>query len=147
IVGTPAYMAPEQITGIAIDARADVYAAGVLLFELPADRRPFDYPNRAELLRAHLFEPVPKLSKMRRGLEVKPALEAALRRALEKDPAARYADAGEMLAALEALPPGAARLSPKASGRSYRRAHTVSEVISSEERRLASSEASLLEAE
>ncbi|MBC7173553.1 MAG: serine/threonine protein kinase, partial [Polyangiaceae bacterium] len=99
IVGTPAYMAPEQITGGALDVRADVYAAGVLLFELLADRRPFDYPRRSQLLRAHLFEPVPALATVRPGLTVHPALEAIVRKALSKDPAERFADAGAMLAA------------------------------------------------
>ncbi|MBZ0117022.1 MAG: serine/threonine protein kinase, partial [Sandaracinaceae bacterium] len=68
IVGTPAYMAPEQITGVFIDQRADVYALGVMLFELLADRRPFLYERRSELLRAHLLEPVPRITELRRGL-------------------------------------------------------------------------------
>lgn len=143
IVGTPAYMAPEQITGTSIDVRADVYAAGVLLFELLADRRPFDYPKRAELLRAHLFEPVPRITSMRSGLEVRPALEAIIRKALEKDPGKRYANAGEMLAALAKLPENSARLTPAAAARSYRRHPSVSALISSSERRQASTSSGL----
>lgn len=101
VVGTPAYMAPEQISGISLDVRADVYSCGVLLFELLADRRPFDYERRSKLLRAHLFEPVPRLSDVRHGLRVDEKLEDVIRRALSKDPAQRFDDGAAMLAALE----------------------------------------------
>lgn len=100
VVGTPAYMAPEQITGELLDVRADVYAAGVLFFELLADRRPFDYDRRSDLLRGHLFEPVPKLADARPGLEVDPNLEAVVQRALAKLPAERFPDARAFLDAL-----------------------------------------------
>lgn len=100
VVGTPAYMAPEQITGELLDVRADVYAAGVLFFELLADRRPFDYDRRSHLLRGHLFEPVPKLADVRPGLEVDPNLEAVVQRALAKLPAERFPDARAFLRAL-----------------------------------------------
>ncbi len=137
IVGTPAYMAPEQITGGTLDVRADVYAAGVLLFELLADRRPFDYARRSQLLRAHLFEPVPSLASVRPGLSVRPELEAIVRRALAKDPGARYADARAMLEALEALPDGCVKLAGGALPRSHQRTGSTSEVISDSDRRAA----------
>jgi serine/threonine-protein kinase len=104
IVGTPAYMAPEQITGGALDVRTDVYAAGVLLFELLADRRPFPYEKRAEILRAHLTEPPPSLSAVRPELHADPALEQIVARALVKPPSGRFFDAGAMRDALRALP-------------------------------------------
>ena len=110
VVGTPAYMAPEQITGVSLDVRADVYAAGVLFFELLADRRPFDYDRRSQLLRAHLFEPVPKLSDVRAELEVDPKLEAVLRRALAKDPQERFPDARAFLDALAPFGEGAVKV-------------------------------------
>ena len=100
VVGTPAYMAPEQISGISLDVRADIYACGVLLYELLADRRPFDYDRRSQLLKAHLFEPVPRMGDVRHGLRVAPELEDVVRRALAKDPAERFANGAEMLAAL-----------------------------------------------
>ena len=103
IVGTPAYMSPEQITGVSLDVRADVYAAGVVLFEMIADLRPFDYERRSELLRAHLFEKPPEMHAVRPGLTVDPELESIVRKALAKDPAERFANAGAMLRALEAL--------------------------------------------
>jgi eukaryotic-like serine/threonine-protein kinase len=137
IVGTPAYMAPEQITGGALDVRADVYAAGVMLFELLADRRPFDYPRRSQLLRAHLFEPVPSLASIRPALTVHPELEAVVGKALSKDPGRRFANAQAMLDALAAVPEGSVHLAGGPVPRSHRRVGSTSEVISESDRRAA----------
>jgi eukaryotic-like serine/threonine-protein kinase len=136
IVGTPAYMAPEQITGVFVDVRADVYALGVMLFELLADRRPFLYERRSELLRAHLLEPVPKITTVRPGLWISPELETLLARALTKDPGERYQHAGVMLDALRALPPNSARIrmdGPRSEER--KRTEAISAIISSSERK------------
>jgi serine/threonine protein kinase len=136
IVGTPAYMAPEQITGVFIDVRADVYALGVMLFELLADRRPFMYERRSELLRAHLLEPVPRIMNMRPGLWVHPDLEALIMSALTKDPSVRYANGGAMLAALRALPKDCVRFENEEDTILDRtRGSTTSAVISDSERR------------
>ena len=141
IVGTPAYMAPEQITGVSLDVRADVYALGVLLYELLADRRPFLSERRSELLRAHLLEPPPPLSVAREGLVVHPELEGLVMKALAKDPAERFANGRAMLHALRALPPKAARFGPDTTPAVVRtRAGATSEVISESERRRASAE-------
>ena len=136
VVGTPAYMAPEQITGVSLDVRADVYALGVLLFELLADRRPFDHQRRSELLRAHLFEPVPALDEVRPGLEAHPDLERLLRRALAKAPEDRFPDAGAMRAELLSLPAEAVSLRPSRVGREGPRSRTgtSSVVLSAEDR-------------
>ncbi|MCU0673274.1 MAG: serine/threonine protein kinase [Myxococcota bacterium] len=140
VVGTPAYMAPEQITGVSLDVRADVYAAGVLFFELLADRRPFDYDRRSQLLRAHLFEPVPKLSDVRAELEVDPKLESVLRRALAKDPQERFPDARAFLDALVPFGEGAVKVMGRRRRRAERsRAGTSSVIITAEERAKASS--------
>lgn len=136
IVGTPAYMAPEQITGVFIDVRADIYALGVMLYELLADRRPFHYERRSELLRAHLLEPVPIITKVREGLEVDAALMEILHRSLAKDAAKRYPNAKAMLEAVRALPQDAVRFNAQVT-RTVERARTgpTSAVISSGERR------------
>ena len=140
VVGTPAYMAPEQITGVSLDVRADVYAAGVLLFELLADRRPFDYDRRSQLLRAHLFEPIPKLSDVRPGLDVDPKLEAVIRRALAKDPQERFQDARAFLDALMPFGEGAVKVPGRKRRSAERsRAGTSSVIITAEERAKASS--------
>jgi serine/threonine protein kinase len=135
IVGTPAYMAPEQITGVYVDVSADVYALGVMLYELLADRRPFLYERRSELLRAHLLEPVPKITEARRGLWVHPDLEALLLCSLAKDPVKRYPNARGMLDALRTLPPDAVHFDAKAERTTKRmRAGSSSAVISNSER-------------
>jgi serine/threonine-protein kinase len=139
IVGTPAYMAPEQITGVSLDVRADVYSLGILLYELLADRRPFLSERRSELLRSHLLDPVPPLSEARKALVVHPMLEVIVRRALEKDPANRYANAAEMRAAMQALPPHPARIDKERRAPVERsRTGATSEIISVHERRMAS---------
>jgi serine/threonine-protein kinase len=142
IVGTPAYMAPEQITGVALDVRADVYAIGILLFELLADRRPFASERRSELLRAHLLAAPPALHEAREGLDVHPQLEAVIRRALEKSPEARFPDAQAMLDALRALPRDPVRLVPADRGEPRSRSGASSEVISGAEREAISDSAS-----
>jgi serine/threonine-protein kinase len=95
-------MAPEQLRGGPVDARADVYAVGVLLFTLLTGRRPFEGEDLLELERAHLETPPPRPG----ALAPVPAdLERLVLRCLEKAPAQRFADAGELLAALRALAP------------------------------------------
>lgn len=103
VFGTPAYMSPEQASGSAADERSDVYSAGVLLFELLAGRRPFVGDTRADLMRAHLTAPVPRLASVRPELRVDPALADVVDVAMAKEPADRFADAGQMLAALDAI--------------------------------------------
>lgn len=135
VVGTPAYMAPEQITGISVDERVDVYSTGIVLFELLADERPFQQTRRSELLRAHLFEDVPKLSAARPGANIDADLEAALRKALAKDPARRFKNARAFLEAIKGFD-GNAEAAERAEPRST--AGTSSVVIKAEERTLAS---------
>jgi eukaryotic-like serine/threonine-protein kinase len=104
VFGTPAYMSPEQAAGSPADERSDVYSAGALIFELLAGRRPFLGDTRAELLRAHLTAPVPRLASARPELRVKPELSDAIDIAMAKEPVDRFADARDMLAAIDAIP-------------------------------------------
>ncbi|WP_265558879.1 protein kinase domain-containing protein [Streptomyces hygroscopicus] len=97
-IGTPAYLSPEQISGAEVDHRADLYAVGCLLYELLAGQPPFRGESPFAVMHQHLFtEPVP-VSRLRP--QVPPAVEAVVERALRKDPAERFADAGQMGAAL-----------------------------------------------
>jgi serine/threonine-protein kinase len=131
IVGTPAYMSPEQASGGRVDPRSDVYAAGLMLYELLAGRVPFDEPRRADLLRAHLVDPVPDPEGLRPGLVLTPPLRELLLRCLAKEPSDRYADARALLDALDALPDDAARFAPitqrdrPTTRRSLEEAHSV----------------------
>ncbi|MGF1467343.1 MAG: protein kinase [Sandaracinaceae bacterium] len=122
LIGTPAYMAPEQASGEPADARADVYAAGVVLFETLTGRRPFLAEDPGDVLRAHLLLPVPRLTAADQGLAIDPALDALLASALAKEPGDRFADGRALLAALDALPEGAARrIGPRVDGTPARR--------------------------
>jgi serine/threonine-protein kinase len=91
-MGTPRTMAPEQIAGGGIDARADVYATGVLLYALVAGRAPFVQRGGLELLRAHLHERPEPPSRWTRD-PVPARLDAAVLRALSKRPADRFPSA------------------------------------------------------
>ena len=97
-IGTPEYMSPEQISGGEADPRADLYAAGVVLYEALAGERPYAGANDFELMRAHLEAPIPRLRAARP--EVPPALEAVVTRALAKAPGERFPDAAAMAHAL-----------------------------------------------
>jgi len=110
VIGTPTYMPPEQGFGARADARSDVYSAGVVLYELIASRPPFVREGRASLIRAHALDEVPPIGELRRDLDVEPALEAVIARALAKDPKHRFQDAGEMLRALQEVPDPPARI-------------------------------------
>ena len=94
-VGTPDYMAPEQIQGKRGDARTDVYAMGIILFEMLAGRVPWEGDNPLAVMSQHLNAPVPALHKVNGG--VLPPLEAIVRKSLRKDPDQRYQDAGALL--------------------------------------------------
>ncbi|MBC7174104.1 MAG: serine/threonine protein kinase, partial [Polyangiaceae bacterium] len=102
VVGTLSYMSPEQAMGGAIDHRSDIYSAGVLLFEMLTGTRPFD-GEPVELLRAHISKAPPTLAEARPGRSFPPALEAIVKRALEKKPDARWQSAVELSKALERM--------------------------------------------
>jgi len=101
IVGTPHYMSPEQVQGRQLDARSDVYAMGVLMYEMLAGRRPFESTALTGILTAHITETPKPLVEVRP--EVGERISAIVMRCLAKDPKARYADAGALLADLDAV--------------------------------------------
>ncbi|MCA9566636.1 MAG: serine/threonine protein kinase, partial [Myxococcales bacterium] len=116
-MGTPAYMAPEQARGDGVDPRADLYALGVMLYRLLTGAVPFWADNPLGLAVQHLTEPVPPMEVRAPGCNVPPGLEAIARRLLEKDPARRYADATEVVVALDAWLAGPLPLpEPRGSG-------------------------------
>jgi ABC-type transport system substrate-binding protein len=98
LVGTPAYMSPEQVAGGTVDGRTDIYALGIVLYECVAGRPPFVGPVQSVLYRiAH--EPAPRPSDM--GADVEPELEALIMACLTKDPGQRPQDANEIANRLE----------------------------------------------
>lgn len=94
-VGTPDYMAPEQIQGKRGDARTDVYAMGIILFEMVAGHVPWEGDNPLAVMSQHMTAAVPELHKINR--DVLPPLEAVVRKCLRKEPDERYQDAGALL--------------------------------------------------
>ncbi|HEY4244320.1 MAG TPA: substrate-binding domain-containing protein [Kofleriaceae bacterium] len=98
IKGKLAYMAPEQARGEPLDRRADLFAAGIVLWELIANRRLLRAANDAASLQRLLFEPLPNLVDVR--ADVDPRIAAIAARALERDPDARYQSAAQMRADL-----------------------------------------------
>lgn len=101
VAGTPAYMAPEQIRGTGVDARTDVYALGIVMYELATGQLPFPDPDPGEVLRCHLKEWPRPPSYIVPGLD--PDLEGIILRCLEKDPAKRYENARALRTALRDL--------------------------------------------
>jgi HAMP domain-containing protein/predicted Ser/Thr protein kinase len=99
IVGTPHYMSPEQVQGKQLDSRTDVYAMGVMLYELLAGRRPFESSSLTGILTAHITEAPQALAELRP--DVGRDINAIVMRCLAKNPGARYADAGAMLTDLD----------------------------------------------
>jgi len=91
LLGTPQYMAPEQIRGEQVDGRTDVYALGTMLYEMITGRLPFEGPTVMAVLSKHLtLPPVPPIDR-RRDLPISPAMDRLVLDCMQKDPAARPA--------------------------------------------------------
>jgi serine/threonine-protein kinase len=106
IIGTPAYLSPEQVEGAEATPRTDLYAVGVVLYEMLAGTPPFRADQPLAVALAHRNDPVPPLETHRRDLPA--GLAPVVSRALEKDPVRRFANAAEMRSALKSVRNGAA---------------------------------------
>lgn len=129
VFGTVAYLAPEAGLGMAaVDERSDLYALGLVLYRMLAGRHPFLATNDVELFRQQVETPPPPFAESAPAARIEPALEAIVRRLLEKDPGARFQSAAEVADALAAhtgsvLPrvtrrPPARASAPRATARS-----------------------------
>ena len=106
IVGTPHYMSPEQVQGKQLDPRTDVYAMGVLIYEMLAGRRPFESSSLTGVLAAHITEAAKPPIDLRP--DVGREVNGIVMKCLAKDPKARFADAGALLADLDRVQVAAA---------------------------------------
>jgi serine/threonine-protein kinase len=102
VFGTPAYMAPEQAVGRPVDTRSDIYAIGILLFEMLTGRRPFEDPDPQMVMRQHVRQPPPRLDEITQGAPwCTPYMLALVGGALVKEPEHRYQSAEQMIAVLD----------------------------------------------
>lgn len=108
VVGTPNYMAPEQtLPGMAIDARTDLYAVGVVLYEMIVGERPFQAEDTLQVLGMHRAAPVPRLAdRVKEGTELPVGLQDIVDKAMAKQPSARYQTAIEFAHAIDEVAAG-----------------------------------------
>ncbi len=101
VSGTVPYMSPEQLRGLPIDPRSDIYAVGAVLHEMATGRRAFPQTQSAELMGAILYETPASLRSVNK--HVSPGLESIVSKSMAKDPSQRYQSARELRVALEGL--------------------------------------------
>lgn len=109
VMGTPSYMAPEQIRAEPVDGRTDIYALGILIYELLTGQAPFTGPTPFAVAQAHLNQPVPTLADLQPRLLAFPLLNEVARRAIAKRKVDRWPSAGALMDALTRAvgePPG-----------------------------------------
>ncbi len=100
VFGTPNYMAPEQALGRPIDHRVDVYSMGIIIYQMATGRLPFQAESFVAILTQHVTEPPPPPRAVAPTREIPAELEALILKAVAKEPAERYQDMGELVAAL-----------------------------------------------
>jgi serine/threonine protein kinase len=131
VLGTPQYMAPEQARGESdVDGRADIWAVGVIIFEMLTGRVPFDGPNYNKIIFDVVAAPIPRLRALREGIT--PELESVVLRAMERDLSRRFRTTAEFREAL-----GSAWMSQGESGFAVKVARTTPPQIGDEATELA----------
>ncbi|HEY6767434.1 MAG TPA: protein kinase [Candidatus Sulfotelmatobacter sp.] len=115
-MGTVGYMSPEQVRGLAVDQRSDIFALGAILYEMVMGKRTFERPTSADTMSAILNEEPPSITQL--APETPAALERVIRRCLEKNVEQRFQSASDLAFALEALANPAALL-PSSSHEAY----------------------------
>lgn len=103
VIGTPQYMSPEQVHGKELDARSDLYAVGIILFEMCTGKVPFDSDSAVGLMMKHISEAAPNPRSIAPEANIPPRLERAILKTLEKDPQERFQSMHEFSAELESI--------------------------------------------
>src|SRR5262245_15494410 len=106
VFGTPHYMSPEQCAGTNVDHRTDIYAVGVILYEMATGKVPFDADNLMGILTKHLYETPIAPHELAPPVDVAPAMEAVILKCLQKKPEHRYQSMAELGADLNAMERG-----------------------------------------
>ena len=106
-MGSPKYMAPEQIQGGHVDARTDVYSFGIMMYEMLAGKVPFERPTSVNILMAHVGEPPPPMRAVNPNLVCSPAFEELVMRCIAKDPNERYVSMDAVLQGIKLAHGGA----------------------------------------
>ena len=138
VLGTTDYVSPEQAMGKAVDERSDVYALGILLYEMLRGDVPFKAETLVGVAMKHVNDPMPDIQSSRPGTSS--ALAAVIERATQKDPKARYRDMGAMIADLE----GALEVEIARAGGATGEATTVLESVPTRSRLLSSRSVSIV---
>ncbi|WP_437903194.1 protein kinase [Sorangium sp. So ce327] len=100
-MGSPKYMAPEQITGSDVSARTDIYALGVMMYEMLSGQVPFDKGAGVGTLMSHVHDQIPPMQAHNPQLSISQTMEGIVYRCLEKDPAHRFSSMNELVTALK----------------------------------------------
>jgi len=100
-MGSPKYMAPEQIQGGHVDPRTDIYSLGIMMYEMLTGKVPFERATSVNILMAHVGEPPPPMREVKADLICSPAFEELVMRCIAKDPAERYTTMDEVLQAIK----------------------------------------------
>jgi serine/threonine-protein kinase len=103
VYGTPEYMAPEQALGQDVDPRADLYALGVITFEMLTGNRPFEHESKVTLLGMHVTAAIPKMRERVPEANIPVEVDAIVTRLLAKESTARFADARELIDAIDGV--------------------------------------------
>lgn len=106
-MGSPKYMAPEQIQGGQVDERTDIYSLGIIMYEMLAGKVPFERATSVNILMAHVGEPPPPMREVNPNLVCSPAFEEIVMRSIAKNPDERFSSMDELIVAIRRAHGGA----------------------------------------